>query len=282
MHGHWFAFLDDIDLLDRKEREVMRRHNDVLAGMGKERINKSYKLVTLQALLQIGALRSGADIAEIAWTAYRIVTGDPRLIADTRLREMPDPSSLESDAWREYWRKWPLAAWAGELPGESKVWFRIDGRRFVPTFQVAAHVGEPFDAMVEEPVDYWLARYLSKKDRDSQMEHAFRLKVIQAQGRPILMLDRERNPDLPAGEAQFIADGEVYTGNFVKIALNVAHRVGRSGNERGDLLRSWFGADAGQPGTAQYVDMVPSKLHWQMRPASTPGEAWLRPPAETS
>jgi hypothetical protein len=47
---------------------------------------------------------------------------------------------------------------------------------------------------------------------------------------------------LPAGEAQFIADGEVYTGNFVKIALNVAHRVGGSGNELGDLLRSWFGA----------------------------------------
>jgi hypothetical protein len=96
------------------------------------------------------------------------------------------------------------------------------------------------------------------------------------------MPDRERNPDLPADAAQFIADGEVYTGNFVKIAVNVAHRVGRSGNQLGDLLRSWFSADASQPGTAQYVEMVPGEQHWQMRPASSPGETWLRTPAETS
>jgi len=33
-------------------------------------------------------------------------------------------------------------------------------------------------------------------------------------------------------------------------------------------LRSWFGADAGQPGTVQYVELVPGEPHWQMRPAS--------------
>ena len=35
----------------------------------KEPITKSDKLVTLQALLQMDALRTGADVAEIAWTA---------------------------------------------------------------------------------------------------------------------------------------------------------------------------------------------------------------------
>ena len=59
---------------------MARRHGDVLAGIEKEAITKSYKLVTLQALLQLGALRTGADVAEIAWTAHQIVTGDPRLV----------------------------------------------------------------------------------------------------------------------------------------------------------------------------------------------------------
>ena len=57
-HGHWFAFLDDVDLLAEQEREVVRRHADVLATIEKEPITKSYKLVTLQALLQIDALRT--------------------------------------------------------------------------------------------------------------------------------------------------------------------------------------------------------------------------------
>ena len=265
-YGHWFGFLDDVDLLAEQEREVVRRHADVLAGIEKEPITKSYKLVTLQALLQMNALRTGADIAEIAWTAHRIVTGDPRLLADTSSAEMPNPAAVNADAWRDYWLSWPLSAWAGRLRDASTGWFRIDGRRFVPTFRVGTDVGETFDVMVEELVDYRLARYLFTNS--SPLETAFRLKVIQAHGRPILMLDRDRNTELPEGQTPFTADGVVYTGNFAKIALNVAHRAEQPGNVLADLLRSWFGADAGQPGTVQYVELVPGEPHWQMRPAS--------------
>jgi hypothetical protein len=60
-------------------------------------------------------------------------------------------------------------------------------RRFVPAFQVAIDVGEMFGAMVEELAGYRLARYLFTKA--SPLEEAFRLKVIQARGRAILMLN---------------------------------------------------------------------------------------------
>ena len=85
------------------------------------------------------------------------------------------------------------------------------------------------------------------------------------------MLDRGRNPGLPEGETDFIANDVVYTGNFVKIALNVIRRPGQPDNVLADLLRSWFGADAGQPGTAHFVELVPGEPHWQMRPATPPG-----------
>ena len=132
--------------------------------------------------------------------------------------------------------------------------------------------------MVEELVDYRLARYLFTKGGGT-LEAALRLKVIQASGQPILMLDRGRNPQLPEGEASFIANDVIYTGNFAKIALNVAHRAGRPDNALAGLLRSWFGADAGQPGTVQYVELVPGEPHWQMRPAS-PALAAASPPAD--
>ena len=134
--------------------------------------------MTLQTLLQIDALRTGADVAEIAWTAHRIVTGDSRLLADTRSAEMPDPASVNADTWRDYWLSWPLSAWAGRLRGASAGWFRIGGRRFAPTFRMAIDVGETFDAMLEELVDHRLARYLFTKG--SRPQTAARLKVIQA------------------------------------------------------------------------------------------------------
>src|SRR5262249_33493472 len=173
---------------------------------------------------QMNAMRTGASIAEIAFAAHLLVRGDPRLQADTRSAEMPDPASANSDSWRDYWLKWPLSAWAGQLRGTATGWFRIDGHRFVPTFSIRTDVGDPFDAMVNELVDYRLARYLFTKR--GLLRKSARLKVIQAQGRPILMLDREHNPPLPEGEASFVADDVVYTGRFVKIALNVAYQDG--------------------------------------------------------
>jgi superfamily II DNA or RNA helicase/diadenosine tetraphosphate (Ap4A) HIT family hydrolase/HKD family nuclease len=267
-HGHWFAFLDDLGLLSEPEHAVMRGYAEVLDGFEKETINKSYKLVTLKALLHMNALRTGASVAEIAFSAHMLVRSDPRLVADTRSADMPDPASASGDTWRDYWLRWPLSAWAGRLRGSTSGWFRIEGNRFVPTFSVGTDAGEAFDAMVEELVDYRLARYLFTQGNSDQA--AVRLKVIQASGRPILMLDRDHNPELPRGETSFVAADVVYTGNFAKVALNVAHQAGQSNNTLPDVLRSWFGADAGQPGTAHYVELVPGQPHWQMRPASSP------------
>ena len=85
------------------------------------------RLLRPAVTLQMDALRTGADVAEIAWTAHRIVTGDPRLLADTASAEMPDPASVNADTWRDYWLNWPLSVWAGRLRGASVGWFRIDG-----------------------------------------------------------------------------------------------------------------------------------------------------------
>src|SRR5262249_23717406 len=62
----------------------------------------------------------------------------------------------------------------------------------------------------------------------------------------------------------FPSDDLVYTGNFAKIELNVAHRPGQPGDALPDMLQSRFGADAGQPGTVQYVELLPGQPHWQM------------------
>ena len=49
-----------------------------------------------------------------------------------------------------------------------------------------------------------------------------------------------------------------------RIGSDVARRGGQPDNVLADLLRSWFGADAGQPGTVQYVELVPGELtSWQ-------------------
>ncbi len=94
-----------------------------------------------------------------------------------------------------------------------------------------------------------------------------RLRVSQSNGRPLVWLDRDRNPTLPTGWTRFTADGEEYEGNFVKIALNVARRSGSKTNDLHALLRGWFGPSAGQPGTEHYVELRQTGKGWQMQPA---------------
>ncbi len=76
--------------------------------------------------------------------------------------------------------------------------------------------------------------------------------------------------------AAFAAVAEEYTGRFVKIALNVAHRPGSTSNDLHVLLQRWFGPSAGQPGTDHYVDLVKSASGLLLRPAArdaVPAEA---------
>lgn len=242
---------------------MWRSHDEVLAGFEVEPVTKSYKLVTLKALLHDGTLRSGAGITQVSWTSHRLVSADPRLVEDARSDSaMPDPVAADEASWREYWRRWPIVAWAGELRGQPGRWFRIDGERLVPTFRIADELGPTFDALVAEIVDWRLARFLFGR------ANVARLRVGQTEGRPLLWLDRERNPGLPSGEARFMADGDEYTGRFVKIALNVARRPGSTSNDLHALLQRWFGPSVGQPGTAHYVDLVKTSSGWRLEPAA--------------
>lgn len=164
-HGGWFGLLDHLGLLDDAEAETWRACGDVLTGFETEPVNKAYKLVTLLALLHDGALRGGAGITQLAWTAHRLVRGDPRLIADARSKAaMPDPAGADEATWRNYWRRWPLAAWSGELRRRPGRWFRIDGDRFEPTFRVPDRLGATFDSLAAEIVNWRLARHLSNQE----------------------------------------------------------------------------------------------------------------------
>ena len=78
--------------------------------------------------------------------------------------------------------------------------------------------------------------------------------MSHASGRPILFLpDRKARPDIPRGWTPVIADRVSYDANFVKVAVNVMRAGEDSQNQLPEILRRWFGRDAGLPGTNFHV-----------------------------
>jgi len=258
-HGSWFEFVVSEGHLSEDEGKVVEVGKRWFSELETSQMSKCFKMVVLEALLELDALRTGLPVAELASHCHQILTRSPELLVDIQgVRELPDPLKPDLKTWLAYWRKNPIAAWAGtaQQPGE---WFRVDGDRFMPRLPIADGLEEAFQAMTLELVDYRLAMYRRRLDH-ATVGGAFTCKVFSSSQGPILKLpDREQRPDLPQGDTDVrVPDGSIWRFRFVKIACNVAHPVGSDRNQLADLLRSWFGPAAGRPGTAFHVRFTPS------------------------
>ena len=267
-HQHWFGLQSALGLLTDAEAEVVANYSVVVTAIEKEPLNKSYKLVTMRALLAEGALRTGATIADVSTRARRFMLADPRLVADVTSESIPNPAELSDRQWESFWVRNPLQHMSASL-------FRIEGDRFVPSFSIDPALGETFDAMVAELVEWRLADHLLR--RAPSATGVVRCKLSHASGRPIIFLDRLANPGLPEGDTPLMVNGEHFVAKFVKIAVNVVHRVGDESNELPALLRGWFGPSAGHPGTNHAVLLELVDGHWVMRAEGEAGEGELLP-----
>jgi superfamily II DNA or RNA helicase/diadenosine tetraphosphate (Ap4A) HIT family hydrolase/HKD family nuclease len=166
--GGWFGLLRDLNLLGDDELRASGTGADFLLDIEFGAYNKSYKLVILAVLLNMGAMRSKASLREIALGARWEIFSDPRLTADlvdaqSAFVDMWDPTELE---WTAYWRKNPIAALSSGTKS-SQQWFDFEDEKLALKISVASPDGEAFDRLVREMVDYRLHRYLAqRKTRD--------------------------------------------------------------------------------------------------------------------
>ncbi|MBT7692463.1 MAG: DUF3427 domain-containing protein [Gemmatimonadales bacterium] len=263
--GGWHLYLDGFNQLNVEEQAVTKLHGPVLEGLATERVTRSYKLVTFKALLRLGALHTGAPVADIAAASLAIIRSDPRLRADATTQEMPDLDNVTERGWERYWLKWPIT----HLSDKADSLFRIRDDRLEPTYLVSAEQSAAFASMAAEIVEWRLLQYLLGSGATSEIGDIV-LRVSHSSGKPIIRFDRSRQPDIPDGETEFTADGRTHTGIFVKIALNVTSTPGERGNSLHGLLRGWFGPDVGLPGTNHQVVLSQTGASWAMRPLEQP------------
>ncbi len=208
-YGNWFNFLRAIDLLGEREAAVVDAFGDTLRAIQVESITKSYKLITIRALLHEGALRTGDDVANNAEVSRRLLLADPRLAREVPLKEFPDLAGASQERWANYWRKWPIAHLTGTGPDAARATklFRLDGDRIVPTFVIDEDLGDVFDAMAAELIEYRLTSYLLNKEKATIRSWTCRLAYTD--GHPVIRLDRRQSPDLPTAMSSSSRTGSI-------------------------------------------------------------------------
>ena len=260
----WLEGLAALGLLTANEEAVVEQTGGFLSEVERTSMTRSFKMVTLRALIEHGAIES-VGWRELADWSLRIIRRDPRLHGDVSAREVGDIFEVDPARWQSYWRKNPIAAWIGEERPTSEAWFRLDGEFFTPNFGVDRGQKDVFFDLLDELVEFRLASYLARARGGADK---MLLRVTHAGiGRPIIMLDRRNHPDIPEGPTVVKADGEDLEAHFVKVALNKVTVPNETKNVLPTLLLEWFGQDAGQPGNAHFVVLERSSGHWNLRPA---------------
>lgn len=159
--GGWHRYLSQLGLLSVSHQLVVDEAGNVLRALETEPISKWYKLVALQALLELGAADGPVLVTDVATKSLKAIRGDHRLSVDFQFQEIPNLDEASAEKWRTYWLKWPLGHLSNK-PGKSL--FRHepndDGGTMVPTFTVPKGHRNAFVEMALEIVDWRLQDHL--------------------------------------------------------------------------------------------------------------------------
>jgi len=270
-YAGWFDFVKTQGHLSEAEGRVLTAAGDWLRDLEATAMSKCFKIVTLEALLEAGALFQGLAISEVARRSHSILVRSPELFRDIEdVNELkPDPRALDLHRFTAYWKINLVDAWT---KGRDQRWFAIDGDEFIPKLPCPPGDESVLAAMTWELCDYRLAMYRARQ-RLEATGASFSAKIIWNKRDPILKLpSRQKNPEIPKDDVDVrLPSGEVWRFRFAKEFCNVAHPVGSQRNQLPDLLRRWFGLAAGRPGTAFYVRFARSSDGLWLEPESAEG-----------
>ncbi|ABK17129.1 DEAD/DEAH box helicase family protein [Syntrophobacter fumaroxidans] len=245
-YGSWFRFLAAMGDLSADERNVLEnsRAGDFLDILETTPMSRSFKMLTLMAMLNEGQLPGQIKVE-------RLVEGFAQLaLRSATLRTDVGVDLQDRAALRRYLERNPIEAWTGGRGTKRKSFFSYRDGVFGATFTLEDAIRAAFHELAREIIDWRLAEYLQRPSLSNPVTSDILCRVSHASGRPILFLpDRKIHPRIPLGWTEVLVEGEPCEANFVKVAVNVLRRRDSAKNVLSEILRRWFGSDAGRPGT---------------------------------
>lgn len=270
----WFDLVRDEGDLSIEERATLEACGDWLRELETSPMSKCFKAIVVEVLLEHDALATGLELSALAEASHRVLARSPELMRDLDgVKELPDPRRPESEVWRRYWRKNPIAAWtSGEY---FALEIRGGGQHIVPRFAAPVGLESTLVELTRELVDYRLAQYRRRIVPEAEVApRTFEARLGWSGRDPVLKFDPEVSPGV--GVIAVRVDGVAWDFRFSATGCSEASPTGpgRRRNQLPDLLRKWFGPQAGQAetGSEGRVRFVRSPDAWWAEPVGVDSE----------
>jgi superfamily II DNA or RNA helicase/diadenosine tetraphosphate (Ap4A) HIT family hydrolase len=151
----WPAFVDAMGDLSAQDREALHQHGEFITALQKTKMVKSYKMLTLLAMLETNRFPGRISIQELVQAFRRFAS------RSAKLREDVGDSVADDHKLQRHIETNPIDAWVGGAGMGGKKYFAYDGNHLSTTFHVKPECVEAFQELVRELVDWRLADYLA-------------------------------------------------------------------------------------------------------------------------
>lgn len=246
--GSWFGFVNSENSLTQEEQHVFNLNREFLETIETTQMSKSFKMVSLLAMIAAGKFPGRISISELSRQTIRIAKRI-HLLHDEFGEALNDEDAMHGLLERN-----PIDAWIKGLGTKGVKYFSYENGEFRTVRLDDDSSGVGLRDLTQEVCDYRLSQYLDRIHGEASFAKNIVCKVSHSNSAPILFLPpRDKYPGIPEGWIPVMVGDERYQANFVKIAVNVLRKGDGEENSLPDVLRAFFGPQAGQPGTAQQV-----------------------------
>lgn len=161
--GSWFELVRSMGDLSESELAIAQRFAELLREVELMAMTKSFKAVTLEALLELDGLRKPTDLANLAVQSRAVLERRRPLLAD--LDAEMRASAPTEQKWLRYWRDQPIKALiGGNRKDEVAVHFELQDSRLALKQTVSDQDAPILGAMLQDLVEYRLAAYEVRLD----------------------------------------------------------------------------------------------------------------------
>lgn len=155
---HWFELVRTMGDLTEHEAAAALQCQALLREVEVTAMTRSFKMVLLEALLELDGLRQPTQLDVLAQRSRGVLERRRPLLADLSAEVRTIAAS--DPAWIRYWRDNPVNAWiGGNRAAGASAPFKLDGSTFTLTQSVPPDIVPALTAMLQELVDYRLAAY---------------------------------------------------------------------------------------------------------------------------
>ena len=172
-HGQWLALVKDEGDLEKDEQLCMSEFDDFFNELEITSLTKSFKLVLLEALLELEGFESPPTTHELALKSFEVLQRRRVLLVDlpTEYKNIKTLSSNDLNKWHRYWVGNPIKAWIGGNTTTTTPFFNVTEERFRFLSNIPKTSYNAFVVLVQEIINYRFLQYEARlANKEVQVE----------------------------------------------------------------------------------------------------------------